>query len=449
VATQQIHQNIAPVSTRGAASFFWLSAFYAVYCLRPEDWLPILAPLPLAKITAIGALFAFFFGIAREKRKLADLPRESYYLLLMIGVFVLSSLFSPVWRGGALANTLNFAKVYIAWVLTFLLVTDLKKFRRIVFIQAGAVPAICVLSILKSRSHPRLDGVLGGIYSNPNDLAFAIVLSLPFCLMFLLTARGLFRKLLWVGGMLAMATALVLTASRGGFVTLVVAGTVCLWHFGVRGKRLYLIAASALVVLILIVVAGGPLENRFASIWNDNPDTQEEGAARGSYEQRKYLMSRAIEGIEHYPILGLGPLNFEVYSMDWHEVHMTYLEVAVEGGFPSLLFYLLFFWCGFRNLSVVLKRKDLSQELKLFAWALHSSLVGFVVGALFSPEAYEFFPYFSVAYSSVLFALAQEGDLRSAAHSLVPIATSPSPVKQPSYREPQPQKVLFKPILGK
>jgi O-antigen ligase len=452
VDTAQISQKFEQSSKGAAASFFWLSAFYVVYCIRPEDWLHFLGRIPLAKVTAIGALLAVFFGTARGKRKLRDLPRESHYLLAMIGVFVLSSVLSPVWRGGALNNTLNFAKVYVAWVLTFLLVTNLKRFRRIVFIQAGAVPAICILSILKSRSHPRLDGALGGIYSNPNDLAFAIVLSLPFCLMFLLTARGAFRKLAWVFAMLAMAAALVLTASRGGFITLIVAGAVCLWHFGVKGKRIYLIAASALVVLILIGVAGGPLKSRFAATFSDDGDTTQEASAHGSYENRKYLMSRALEGIERYPILGIGTMNFEVYSLDWHEVHMTYLEIAVEGGLVSLILYLLFFWRGFRNLHLVMKRKDLGQELKLFAWALHSSLVGFIVGALFSPEAYQFFPYFAVAYTSVLFALAQEGDrLRSPAPSLVvPRATSVTAVKPPGSREPQPQHVLFRrPILDK
>jgi len=40
--------------------------------------------------------------------------------------------------------------------------------------------------------------------------------------------------------------------------------------------------------------------------------------------------------------------------------------------------------------------------------ALHSSMVGFVIGALFSPEAYQFFPYFAVAYTSALVATLRE-----------------------------------------
>jgi len=390
------------------ASFFWLTAFYLVYCIRPEDWVPGLAIVPLAKITAIAALLAFVVGAGRTERSLRDLPRESYYLLALIGVLVLSSFFSPIWRSGALFNTLNFAKIYVVWVLTFLLVTDLTRLRRIVFVQASSVPVVCVLSLIKAHSRPRLEGVLGGVYSNSNDLAFAIVLSLPFCLMFFLMARGVFRKLVWIGAMLAMAAALVLTASRGGFITLVVGGAVCLWHFGIREKRLYLIAATGFVFLILLGVAGGPLKERFSGMWSDKLQSQEAATAYGSYEDRKLLNRKALEGIEHHPFLGLGPMNFETYSTEWREVHNSYLQIAVEGGIPSLILYLMFFGRGFRNLRILLKRKDLTVDLRMFTRALYASMVGFMFGALFSPEAYMYFPFFAVAYTCALFNLVQE-----------------------------------------
>jgi hypothetical protein len=409
-------------------SFFWLSAFYVVYCVRPEDFVSPLRVVPLAKIAGIGAFLAFLSGAGRGKRKLRDLPVESFYLLAMIGVLMVSSVISPVWKGGAVSHTLDFSKVYIVWVLTFLLVTDLQKFRRIVFIQAASVPVICLLSIIKGGTSTRLDGVLGGIYSNPNDLAFAIVLSIPFCLMFLLTTRGTFRKVLWAAGMLVMAKALFMTASRGGFITLVVAGAVCLWHFGVKGKRPSLIAITGLVVAILFAVQGGTLKDRFASMWTDRSqlDTREEARAQDSYEQRQFLMAKSIECIEHYPILGIGTYNFGAYSTVWREVHMTYLQIAAEGGIVSLILYLLFFGKGFANLRRLLKRKDLGPDLKLFIAALNSSLVGFVVGALFSPEAYQFFPFFAVAYTSALYAYVRESD-RAKSTAPAPVGKESSP----------------------
>jgi len=413
------NQNVQAKSA--GMGFFWLCAFYLVYCARPEDWVHGLSILPLAKITGIAAILALLFATGRSKRKFRDLPSESYFLLVMLGVLLVSSLTSQVWKGGAISRTLDFSKVYVVWVLTFILVTDVPKLRRIIFLQAASVPVICLLSIIKGHSQPRLEGVLGGIYSNPNDLAFAIVLSLPFCLMFLLTARGAFRKLLWAAGMVIMCRALLMTGSRGGFITLLVAGVVCMWHFGVKGKRLYLIAVSGLVVVLLFATAGSSLTDRFSSMWSDPSelDTRQQKTALESYEQRQFLMQRAMEGIAQYPILGMGTRNFETYSTVWREVHMTYLQIAVEGGIVSLVLYLLFIGRGFGNLRWLLRRKDLSPDLKLFAAALHSSLIGFVVGALFSPEAYQYFPYFAVAYTSALVAYVKESDRAKSAAPVI------------------------------
>jgi O-antigen ligase len=274
------------------------------------------------------------------------------------------------------------------------------------------VAVISIVSLILGHNRPRLEGVIGGIYSNPNDLAFAIVLTLPLCLAFLLSAKGVLVRLCWTGAILIMGFTLFKTASRAGFIDLVISGTVCLWHFGVKGRRLYLLVASGLIMTFLLIVAGGPLASRMMAI-SGRADNQEEGKAYGSYEQRRYLMIRAIEGIEHYPILGLGARNFGVYSGVWRDVHMTYLQIAVEGGIPSLIFYLLFFGTGFRNLRKLRRRRDLDVQTTLFVGGLHSSMIGFVVGALFAPEAYQFFPYFSVAYTSVLVALIGEHEQAS------------------------------------
>ena len=322
----------------------------------------------------------------------------------MVGVLFMSALFSPVWTGGALNYTLDFAKVWVVWILTFLAVTDFERLRRILYIQSGSVAVISVISIILGHGKTRLEGVIGGIYSNPNDLAFAIVLTLPFCLAFLLTAKRVLVRLCWTGAILIMGLTLFMTASRAGFIALVISGTVCMWHFGVKGRRFYLIVISVLATIVLLAVAGGPMVKRMAAI-SGKVDTREQVQAYESYEERRYLNSKAIEGIERYPILGLGARNFQTYSGVWKDVHMTYLQIAVEGGIPSLILYLLFLASGFRNLRKLRRRHDLNAQMVLFVGALHGSIVGFVIGALFAPAAYQFFPYFTVAYTSALVAM--------------------------------------------
>ena len=392
--------------------FFWLTAFYFVYCARPEDWIPGLRYIPMAKITAIAALIGLLSSAGKTERSIRNLPREAWYLLALMGWLCLSAVFSPVWQGGALFHTIDFAKVFVAWVLTYLLVTSFQKLRRIIFVQSASVAIITLVSILKGYHMPRLEGVIGGIYNNPNDLAFAIVLSIPFCLAFLISAKNVLHKIGWLAAMLVMGTALLLTASRAGMIDMACAGIVVLWHMGVKGRRFHLIVGTAALGVLLLLVAGGRVKDRFAAISGDELNTEVEGKAYSSYEARIYLMQKSLDGIAHYPIFGLGVNNFTSYSGIWHEVHMTYLEIAVEGGVPAFVLFMLFFYRGFRNLARLRKNKKLTTDERLFVGALHSSLIGFAVGACFAPEAYQFFPYFAVAYTSVLLALvAERGDM--------------------------------------
>jgi len=407
-AINSVAANVQPQEKKEVLSgaFFWLTMFYLVYCARPGDLIPAVGVVPLAKITGSLATVALFLSIGKTSRQISDLPKEAYYLVLMIILLFVSAVFSPVWKGGAINTVLDFSKMLVAWLMTFLLVTSLRRLRRIMFVQSASVAIISCVAIVKGYSVPRLEGVLGGVYSNPNDFSFAIVLSLPFCLIFLLLAKNGLRKMAWGVGILTMMAVLFLTASRGGFINLIISGTVLLWQLGVKGKRTYLIAGALLVSLVLFSVAGKDLKVRLNGMFSSG-NSDEQDSAHASYEERRQLMIKAKDAILRYPLFGVGAGDFEVYSGVWHEVHMEYLQIAAEGGIPVLILYLLFFGRGFANLRA-LGQRHLDDETVLFVGALRSSLVGFVVGACFAPEAYQFFSYFTVCYTSVLFAITQE-----------------------------------------
>jgi hypothetical protein len=398
---------LAEVREPQAGVFFCLSAFYFVYCARPEDWIPGIGILPLAKLSAIFALLGLLFAVGRTKRGFRNLPREAYCLFGIILFLLLAAVLSPVWKGGAFFKLLDFSKILVAWVLTFLVITNFERLRRIIFIQCGSVALITIISVLKGRSHPRLEGIIGGIYSNPNDLAFSIVLSLPFCFAFFLRTRSILGKMFWAFAMLAMCAALFLTASRAGFIDLIVTGAVCLWIFGIKGKRPRLVAGALLVVIVAGVLGGAKLKDRFRAISGTDLHDNVDVMAYESYEARRSLMIDSVKSIVHYP-WGIGLGNFVIASGVWHEVHVSYLQMGSEGGLGALVLYLLFFRCGFQNLKKLRSIPDYDPEMALFTGALFGTLTGFLVGSFFGPEAYQFYPYFAVAYTSVLLAIAKE-----------------------------------------
>jgi hypothetical protein len=410
-------------------AFFWLSGFFVVYCARPEDWIPAIGYLPLAKITATLALWGLFSSMGNTKRTMKDLPKEARLLLTMLLLLYLGAFLSPVWKGGAISRTIDFSKIYIAWVLIFLLITTFDRLRQIIFIQTFCVVTVCAIALVKGHNTPRLEGVINGIYANPNDLAFAIVLSLPFSLAFMLTAKNAIKKVFWFGGMLIMLVALFETASRAGFIDLVICGSFTLYLFAIKGKRMYLLVATAFLSVLIGASVGGKLYDRFEALSGDSVGEQ---SAVGSFEQRKFLMMRALDAIEQYPLFGVGVQSFIAYSGEWREVHMTYLQVCAEGGIPVFIIYVMIFRRGFQNLKLLRKRTDLDPDIVLFVGALTSSLVGFGVGALFAPETYQYFPYFFVAFAATLMQTIKEQDQEQ---EKGPGPASPAPKKAHHFLE--------------
>jgi len=393
------------VSDPTKQAFFWLTCFFVVYCTRFQDFIPGFQYLPVAKVPVFFALWGLYNALGKTKRTFKDMPRMANYLLYMIVLLYIGAFTSPIWRGGAVTRTTDFSKIYICWVLIFLIVTTFDRLKRIIFIQAFSVVLVCAAVIIKGHNVPRLDQVLGGFYSNPNDLAFAVVLSLPYALAFFVNSKNMLVKVFWFFGMMLMVTVIFLTASRAGFIDLLCSYSAALYYVAIKGKRPMLIVASVFLGVVILATVGGKLYSRFDAIGGNSSTDRN---AYGSFEDRKYLMFRALEGIEHYPVFGLGARNFETYSLIWHEVHMTYLQICVEGGIPVLILYLMFFYRDFQNMFTLHRMKVLDPEVRLFAGALTGTQVGFVVGALFSPEAYQFYPYFAAAFTATLLQTVRE-----------------------------------------
>src|SRR5476649_2450846 len=70
--------------------------------------IPSLSNVPLAKIVGVLALIAFGLSIGQTRQRL---PREVIFLFLLTAQLFATVPMSPVWKGGALQKTLDFAKV--------------------------------------------------------------------------------------------------------------------------------------------------------------------------------------------------------------------------------------------------------------------------------------------------------------------------------------------------
>ena len=349
------------------------------------------------------ALLALLFSLSEIR---SSLPREVVYLVILIGQLFLASVLSPVWPGGAVLTTLDFAKVLLVVIVMFAAVNSTRRLRQLISIQAASVGVIAAVAIWKGRSlGGRLEGMLGGNYSNPNDLALAIVISLPLCLGLLFLTRNKVWKFAWALAMLAMVYVVFLTGSRGGFLSLVVMAATALWEFAIRGRRRYLIGLVALAGAILWISSNGMLASRLTGTFNSEEDV---ASAYGSSQQRQELFWQSVDVTEKHPLFGIGPGNFPILSGSWHVTHNAYTQVSSEGGLPALVLFGLVLWLGCNNVRKSKRLGRGQKEITILAGSLNASLAGFIVGSVFASTAYQFFPYFLVAYSTALLAISKK-----------------------------------------
>lgn len=411
MATQTLQANFvarAKSERKGAFAYGALLLFSILYFARPEDVIPGLGIIPVAKITGAIALVSLVLGIV-SRTATKKFPIE---LRLLTALFIWQVLTVPFafYKSGALGYvTTRCAKAYIAAILVSMLVSSLKHLRKLMYVQAAAVAAMTFASVLLYKGG-RMGGVLGGVFDNPNDLAVSIAMTWPLCIMFMVRTRNPLKKLLWAVGLVFLLRGLMLTYSRTGFLALGVATIFCLAEFGLRGKRYHLIAIAIAGVIIAASFAPSGYGERIESIFG------EPLAVGDSQMARKDLLIQSLKVTATHPLFGVGPGNFASYTETWRVTHNTYTEFSSECGIPALIMFLFVLHVGFRNVSNVRKSQLFAEnaDVRFLTGGLWASLAGYVVGAFFASTAYQLFPYFLVGYTTALFHIAAAAEVKPA-----------------------------------
>jgi len=390
---------------RHPLAFSALVVFFALYYYRPEDIILALAHVPMAKIAGALAFLPLLGIVAAGNVKVPKAIKMLWLLLVQLSICIPFSL----WPGGA-AHTVfdKFSKGVVVAMVISLAVVSLKELRLLLWIQASAVALVTFFSIVLRHygTEGRLSGIQESILSNPNDLAINIAISFPLALAFMLHARGL-KKSIWVVGLAFMAVGVVLTASRSGLLALIISIMVCVWEYGIKGKRRHLIVVTILVSLLGLAIAlsSSHYRARVESIFMGNI----EGAGdKGSFDARKGLLKKSVVVALTHPIFGVGPGCFPLVDEGWRVAHNAFTELAAEGGILALVLFLMAIGGAFKNIALVRKSINYrdNEEFRLFTQALWAGLAAYITGSFFASTEYNLYPYFMVAYTCVMVRIA-------------------------------------------
>lgn len=383
-----------------------LVVFSYIYFVRPEDFIPGLAHVPIGKISGGIALLALIFG-ARPKDR-ARIPIELKLLALLL-LHLLITIFFASWRGGAFDFVVNrFSKGVIVAFLIFIVVSKVDEIRKLLLIQSATIALVTIASVLVHRTtEGRLLGIQKGILENPNDLAINVAISFPLCLAFLLGSKAAWSRLFWGVSLIFMIYAVIATYSRSGLIALVITGMICFWEFVVKAKRTHLIVAALAVGMVGtgIVLATPSYLIRVESIFRGNIEGSKD---KGSLEARKRLLVESLRLTVQHPLFGVGPGSFQAISGTWQPTHNTYTGLSSETGLPGVILFTLVMGLSLHKTKKLQKLPGYiaDQNIRLWTSALRAGLAAYMVGAVFATTEYNLFQYFIVGYICVLYKIA-------------------------------------------
>jgi O-antigen ligase len=305
---------------------------------------------------------------------------------------------------------------------TLITVERLYKFMTVVVIATGYLATRAVFDYARGFNlveNGRVQGAVGGMFQNPNDLALNMVALLPLTVLVAMRARTTTGRLGAAFLGLMMVGAVIVSYSRGGFVGLAV---MCL-ILGIQvARRKPALAAGALVMMLLALpLAPSSYWERISSITDDSLD------ATGSREARRVLLREAWNTFLTFPLHGVGAGMFQAYNPPdrlelWRETHNVVLQIAAELGVLGLAAFGFLVWRALtagratrrllrkasgsspprrnganRVAEPAVVTKDEAIYLEAHAGAMTAAVLGWFICALFASVAYSWTFYYLLA----------------------------------------------------
>jgi O-antigen ligase len=227
----------------------------------------------------------------------------------------------------------------------------------------------------------------GWIVGDANTFAISAMLCLPLAFYLMLERRPAWERLYYLACSISSLAAVILGASRGGFLGLMASYLLAVLKSRRPFRRLALVIILLLPIIILLPQS--PLRRLFHPDWVDNI----------AVASRQTAWKGGLNMIKAHPLFGVGLGNFKPLVLQYEGTenkvqsvaHNTFLEIGAELGMPAMLMFVALLITTYRSLEKV-RRQAVRSGTRLFEGAaagIQCGLVGYSVGAFFVSVEYE------------------------------------------------------------
>mgnify|MGYP000447856762 CR=1 FL=1 len=375
--------------------FMGLLVFSWLAYMRPQDltW-------GFARFQRWSYLIAFvtFLGFIRSRPQQWFMRDwRSYVMMAMAAIVGISVAASVEPDKEQLTKYLEFAKIIVITLFTTVVVQRREQLRMLIWVIALSLGFYGIKSGvwgLMTGLQGRIIRGPGGMMKDNNALALALAMILPLLIVLGRTERRpMVRRAFQVAAPLTCIT-IVLTHSRGGFLSMAGALGVLIWY---SRNRIAVFSAAAVLGLVAVVLAPESYTERITTI----AEYKTEGSAAG----RIYAWGIGWRMATANPMLGVGLDKFRQHYIEYDpnptaaklsghgiiEAHSSYVEMMAESGFLAFGMYLTLLFGSFATLWRVRYRARhhfQTSWILSYATMLEAGLVAFVIGGTFLNRAH-------------------------------------------------------------
>ncbi len=305
--------------------YFYLLLCIVILYVRPQEYVPALLEAPIVPLTMVGA--ALFWLIAQPRSFEAS---QHGLLLWLFFAMVWSVLMVGYFMGAWLAFT-SFLPTLLLFYMTATSVDSIKRLREmgIVLVAVSVVIAYHGMGQVADEQGVGWTGVQTiegritylGFLNDPNDLAMAFLMSLPFAFYLARLSSSFLMRLAWYAAAGAILYGIYLCNSRGSMLGI----AAMLFVYGVRR---YGLLRSVVVVPLLLIPLILVAPSRISEMSAD------EDSAAGRWD----AWYEGFEMFRSYPLFGVGKGMFVEHTR--LTAHNSFVLAIAELGLFGYFFWL-------------------------------------------------------------------------------------------------------------
>jgi probable O-glycosylation ligase (exosortase A-associated) len=335
------------------------------------------------------------------------------YLLIMLAVWVFLSIMAKTvadtiyYLAPVMQKYVEFVKVVAIALFTTGVVDSKKRLWILVGVIAASFGFYGVKgAIWGAMTGGRIIQGPGGMMKDNNDLCLALNMNIPFLYYLAWTVKSPRWRLALLGSVFLTVCTIVLTTSRGGFVTLAALFVTLVLK---SRRKMFGFSFGAVAALVFLLSLPKDYVARLQTI----KTPEEEASAKARLDS----WMTALKMVKVNPVFGVGFYNFRtvfpMYDVDpkggVHSVarvaHNSYLQLWAESGTPALILFLCTLGYTLYRMSRLRRWNRLMRGplwVTNFSHMVQCSVIAFLAGGTFLNRAHFDFLYHLIAISVCL-----------------------------------------------